>query len=133
LFDEFIYPHLCRLTELAHAHGKKFAYTMSTGVEILGPCLADAGVDVLYFIDPLMDAITLEMAAELFGDRMTVVGGISVISLNEEKDQIREKVKKAIEIFGPTNRFILHPVDSLFPDTPWEGVEAMIEAWKEFR
>ena len=55
LFDEFIYPHLCRLTELAHNHGKKFAYTMSTGVEILGPRLADAGVDVLYFIDPLMD------------------------------------------------------------------------------
>jgi uroporphyrinogen-III decarboxylase len=106
---------------------------MSTGVEILGPHLADAGVDVLYFIDPLMDSITLNKAAELFGNRMTVVGGISVISLNEEKEQIREKVKKAIEILGPTNRFILHPVDSLFPDTPWEGVEAMIEAWKEFR
>lgn len=133
LFDAYIYPHLCKLTELAHKHGKKFAYTMSTGVETLGPRLADAGVDVLYFIDPLMDSITLEKAAKLFGNRMTVAGGISCISLNEDKEQIRQRVKKAIDILGPTNRFILHPVDSLFPDTPWEGVETMIEAWKEFR
>ncbi len=133
LFDEFIYPHLCRLTKLAHNHGKKFAYVMSTGVEILGPRLADAGVDLLYFIDPLMDSITLEKTAELFGNRMTVAGGISVISLNEEKEQIRKNVKKAIEILGPTNRFILHPVDSLFPDTSWQGVETLIDAWKEFR
>ncbi len=133
LFDEFIYPHMCRLTELAHNHGKKFAYTMSTGVETLGPRLANAGVDLLYFIDPLMDSITLEKAALLFRNRMTVVGGISVISLNEEKEQIREKVKMAIEILGPTKRFILHPVDSLFPDTSWQGVEAMINAWKEYR
>ena len=133
LFDEFIFPHLCRLTELAHNNGKKFAYTMSTGVEVLGPRLADAGVDVLYFIDPLMDSISLEKAAKLFGNRMTVAGGISCISLNEDKEQIRQRVKNAIEILGPTNRFILHPVDSLFPDTPWEGVETMIDAWKEFR
>jgi uroporphyrinogen-III decarboxylase len=133
LFDEFIYPHLCHLTKLAHDHNKKFAYTMSTGVATLGPRLADAGVDLVYFIDPLMDSITLQKAAELFGNRMTVVGGISCLSLNESKETIRKKVKEAIDILGPTNRFILHPVDSLFPDTKWEGVEALIEAWKEFR
>lgn len=133
LFDIYVMPHLCRLTDLVHKNGKKFAYVMSTGIEMLGTRLIDAGVDVLYFIDPLMDSITLEKAAQLFGNRMTVVGGISVISLNEEKEQIRERVKKAIEILGPTNRFILHPVDSLFPDTSWQGVETLIDAWKEFR
>ena len=133
LFDEYIFPHICKLTKLAHDHGKKFAYTMSTGVDILGSRLADAGVDVLYFIDPLMDSITLEKAAKLFGKRMTVFGGISTLSLSENRELIHQKVKEAIKILGPTNRFILHPVDSLFPDTPWEGVEALIEAWKEFR
>ena len=32
---------------------------------------ADAGVDVLYFVDPVLDRISLEKAKELFGDRMT--------------------------------------------------------------
>jgi len=35
----------------SHGQGKKFAYVMTTGVEVLGPRLAEAGVDVLYFID----------------------------------------------------------------------------------
>ena len=81
LFERFLFPHIKELAACAHRYGKKFGYVMTTGVEILGPRLADAGVDVL----------------------------------------------------GPTNHFILHPVDALFPDTPWEGVEAMIDAWKQFR
>jgi hypothetical protein len=40
-------------------------------------------------------------------------------------------VGEALETLGPTGKFILHPVDALFPDTPWEGVERLIRAWKE--
>jgi len=40
-------------------------------------------------------------------------------------------VRHALEVLGPTGRFILHPLDALFPDTPWQAVLAMIEAWKE--
>jgi len=134
LFDMFVFPHLCKLASLAHKHGKKFGYVMTTGIEVLGPRLADAGVDVLYFVDPVMDEISLAKAAELFGNRMTLVGGISSVSLNtNNSEQIYRDVKDAIEILGSTNRFILHPVDSLFPDTPWRSIEALINAWKEYR
>jgi len=134
LFDQFVYPHLSELTSLVHRHGKKFAYVMTTGVQTLGPRLADAGVDLLHFVDPTQDNIALQKAGELFGDRMTVAGGISSLTLASGDDgKIRDEVKKAIDVLGPTNRFILHPVDSIFPDTPWEGVEQMIQAWKEYR
>jgi uroporphyrinogen-III decarboxylase len=134
LFDQFVFPHLCKLTELAHAHGKKFGYVMTTGIEVLGPHLADAGVDVLYFVDPVMDNISCEKARELFGNRITLVGGLSSVNLiSKDFRQIRKEVREAIEVLGSTDRFILHPVDSIFPDTPWESVETMIEAWKEFR
>ena len=106
---------------------------MTTGVETLGPLLADAGVDLLFFVDPVQDRIPLTKARELFGNRMTMVGGINSISLASDIEKIRHDVKEAIDILGPTNRFILHPVDAIFPDTPWKGVEAMIKAWKEFQ
>jgi uroporphyrinogen-III decarboxylase len=134
LFDQYVYPHLAELTALAHRHGKKFGYVMTTGVERLGPRLADAGVDVLYFVDPILDHISLQRAAELFGDRMTMVGGTNALSLaSGDPQRIRREVQQAMEILGPTNRFILHPMDAIFPDTPWEGVQQMIEAWKECR
>ena len=131
LFDRFVYPHLEELASLAHRHGKKFAYVMTTGVETLGPRLADAGVDVLYFVDPVQDRLSLERARELLGDRLTLVGGTKALTLSSgDPTLIHDEVCGAMETLGPTNRFILHPVDALFPDTPWEGVEQMIAAWK---
>ena len=133
-FDTFVYPHLSQLTALAHRYGKKFGYVMTTGVEILGPRLADAGVDLLFFVDPVQDRLSLQTARDLFGNRMTMVGGINSIGLkSDDPERIRLDVKEAIDTLGPTNRFILHPVDAIFPDTPWESINVMIEAWKEYR
>ena len=132
LFDRFVYPHLADLAGAAHRRGKKFAYVMTTGVEVLGPRLADAGVDVLYFVDPVQDRISLQAARDLLAGRMTLVGGTNALTLQSgDSGKIRDEVRSAIDTLGPTNRFILHPVDAVFPDTPWEGVEAMIEAWRQ--
>ncbi len=82
----------------------------------------------------MLDHLSLEKAKELFGDRMTMVGGTNSASLaSGDPKKIREEVKRAIDVLGPTNRFILHPIDAIFPDTPQEGVMQMIEAWKEYR
>ena len=132
LFDQYVFPHLSELTALAHRHGKKFGYVMTTGVEKLGPRLADAGVDCLYFVDPVQDGVALETVRDTLASRMTVVGGTNALSLHAgDPTRIRDEVKRAMDILAPTNRFILHPIDAIFPDTPWEGVEAMIEAWRE--
>ena len=134
LFDEFVYPHIKELAGIAHKNGKRFGYVMTTGIEILGPRLADAGVDVLYFVDPVQDKIPLEKARDLIGNNMTLVGGTNALSLSSRDPQrISDGVQRAIDILGPTKRFILHPVDALFPDTPWEGVELMIKAWEKYR
>lgn len=134
LFENFVFPHLSELTELTHRHGRKFAYVMTTGVEKLGPRLADAGVDLLYFVDPVQDRLSLEWARDHLADRMTLVGGTNALSLaSGDKERIRGEVRHAMETLGPTNRFILHPVDAIFPDTPWAGMETLIEAWEEFQ
>ena len=107
---------------------------MTTGVERLGPRLADAGVDVLYFIDPVQDKLPIDSARELLADRMTLVGGTNALSLAAgQESRLEGEVRLALEELGPTNRFILHPVDAVFPDTPWEGVERLIASWKQYR
>ncbi len=134
LFDQFVFPGLTQLVEVAHRHGKKYAYVMTTGVSVLGPRLADAGVDVLYFVDPVQDALSVETARDLLGDRLTLCGGTNALSLQSgDPQRIREEVRRACEVLGPTHRFILHPVDAIFPDTPWAGVEALLEAWQQYR
>ena len=131
IFNTFVFPHLKDLVDLAHRYGKKFGYVMTTGVEKLGPRLADAGVDVLHYIDPVQDRFPLEKASELLGSRMTLVGGTNALTLaSGDRNSIHEEVCRAIDILGPTQRFILQPVDALFPDTPWSGIEMLIETWQ---
>ncbi len=133
LFDEFVYPHLTEITGLAHKNGKKFGYVMTTGVEVLGKRLMDAGVDVLYFVDPVQDTISIEKARELFGGGMTLVGGTNSVTLaSKDSGKIKSEVRRAMDVLGPTGRFILHPVDAIFPDTPRESLKVMIETWKEY-
>lgn len=132
LFDRFLVPHIEALADMAHRHGRTFGYVMTTGVEILGPRLADAGVDALYFVDPVQDRLSLQRARELLGDRMTLVGGVSALSMqSDDPGRIKQEVDEAIRVLGPTGRFILAPVDAVFPDTPWEGVTRLIGAWRE--
>ena len=132
LFERFVYPYVERLAAAAHQRGTLFGYTMTTGVERLGPRLADAGVDVLYYVDPVQDALPLEKARDLLGDRMTLAGGTNALTLSSgDPQRIRAEIQRAVQLLGPTNRFVLQPTDALFPDTPWEGIEAMIEAWRE--
>jgi hypothetical protein len=133
LFDRFVFPHLQELAGLVHRQGRKLGYVMTTGVQKLGPRLAEAGVDLLYFVDPLQDAVSLDWARDALADRMTLVGGCNALTVGRgDPARIRQEVRTALDTLAGTNRFILHPVDALFPDTPWEGVEALIGAWKEW-
>lgn len=131
LFDRYVLPHLRQLAALVHGKGRRLGYVMTTGVQALGEKLAEAGVDLLYFVDPVQDGVPLEWAAERLPDRMALVGGANALTVGGgDSGRIRDEVFAALDALAATDRFILHPVDALFPDTPWEGVEAMVAAWE---
>lgn len=136
LFDAHVLPYLQQLAAMVHAHGKKLAYVMTTGIQTLGERLADAGVDVLYFVDPLDPVekdVSLEKVCALLGGRLTLVGGISSLTLASPRGGgVADAVRRAVEAFAGTKRFILHPVDGLFPDTPWQGVMELVQAWRRW-
>ena len=133
LLDKFLFPHISAMAKVAHQHHKLFGYVMTTGIDKLGKRLVDSGVDVLYFLDPNKDNITLERALEWLGDQTTLVGGVSSITLNAPVSEVKNNTAKAMDILGKTNRFILHPVNSIYPDTSWEGLNAMIEEWRKYQ
>ncbi len=133
LLDRYLFPHIAELAQLAHGYGKKFGYVMTTGIERLGRRLAEAGVDVLYFVDPVQDNFPVEKARELLDGRMTLVGGInSTTFASSGEDEIKNAVRRAMDALSGTGRFILHPVDALHPDTSRKGLDLAIAAWKEY-
>ncbi|MHC4444055.1 MAG: uroporphyrinogen decarboxylase family protein [Planctomycetota bacterium] len=132
LFEQHILPNLKQ--NVAHVHGAdvKFAYAMTTGVKPLLHYLVDANVDLYYWADPVQGDADLETIREKLGGKVAIAGGVNApitLGMGTPKE-IRQAVADAIEILGPSG-FILEPMDSLFPNTPWEAVKTMIDAWKE--
>jgi uroporphyrinogen-III decarboxylase len=134
LFRKFVLPSLRTLTRLVHQAGALMGYTMTRGAPSLADELADAGIDLLYYVDPMQDSSDLAEVKRKFSGRIALVGGVDspTILRDGSRERIREAVQNAVRKLGPSG-FILAPVDALFPDTPWSSVEAMIEAWKEVR
>jgi len=133
IFKEQFKPRIAELAAMAHERGKLFGYVMTTGVMTLGADLMDAGVDLLYYVDPIQDHVDLAEAARRFKGRMAVAGGIntSMTLTSGSHEEIGGAVRGALDAFGSDGGFILSPVDALFPDTPAENVETMINAWRE--
>jgi hypothetical protein len=132
LFERFLLSPLTSLVQMTHQAGARFGYTMTTGVLAMADHLLAAGVDVLYYVDPVQDKADLAAVKARFGGRMALAGGINsgVTLASGSAAEIRAAVRQALTTLGPAG-FILAPVDALFPDTPWSSVEAMIAAWKE--
>jgi uroporphyrinogen-III decarboxylase len=135
LFRRFVLPHLRDMATLAHQAGARFAYTMTMGVLPLAEQLVEAGVDLLYYVDPVQDKADLAEVKRAVGGKMAVAGGINsgVTLASGSTEEIRQAVYTAVRTLGCGGGFILAPVDALFPDTPWSSVEAMIEAWRDVR
>jgi hypothetical protein len=133
LFDRFVAPHLRAVSAAAHAAGKPFAYVMTTGVETLVGRLVECGVDVLYFVDPVQDRADMAAVRDAVAGAMTLVGGTNALSLAGDPSAIDGEVARALDALGPTRRFVLHPVDALFPDTPHAGLERLVRAWERYR
>ena len=134
IFKEHFKPRIAELAAMAHQRGKLFGYVMTTGVMTLGVELMDAGVDLLYYVDPIQDHVNLVEAGKCFNGKMAVAGGInsSVTLTSGSSKEVRAAVTEAMEAFAGKGGFILSPVDALFPDTPWANVETMIESWRQY-
>ena len=132
LFRKFVLPRLKELVEIVHQSGALFAYVMTTGLMAMLDELKEAKIDLLYFVDPVQDTINMREFKERVGGAFAVAGGVnSGVTLGSGKqDDIKNSVFSAIETFGKDEKFILSPVDALFPDTPEESFETMVNAWK---
>jgi uroporphyrinogen decarboxylase len=100
------------------------------------PDLIDAGYDI---INPVQTNVVDMDAAKLkkeFGKDITFWGGgantrhiLNRGTIQEVKDDVRRN----IEILLPGGGFIFNPIHNIMPDVPPQNIEAMFEAVDEYR
>ncbi len=93
------------------------------GIDILNPIQTSAG--------KLSDLGNLK---KRFGKDIVFCGAIDThrILPHGRPDQVRQEVKRVIELLGPGGGFLLAPVHTVMDDVPPENILAMVDACMEF-
>ncbi|KLU62438.1 uroporphyrinogen decarboxylase [Peptococcaceae bacterium CEB3] len=137
LYRKFVKP---RQKELYSFIKKKapgvyvFLHSCGSYYEII-PDLIDAGVDILnpvQFTTPKMDAAGLKKE---FGKDLTFWGGgvdTQYTLSRGTPEQVRDEVKRQIEVLAPGGGFVFNTVHNIQADVPAENIIAMLETVKEY-
>ena len=136
LFDQFILPHLTRLTNLGHQYGLKVMLHCCGGFRELIPSMIEAGLDGLHAIQPSCRGMDLIELKRDFGDRILFNGCIdsNYVLIQGNPDFVRQETMRTIDIMRRGGGFIAGAShDYLLEETPVENVHAMFETIKSFR
>ena len=136
IFKEFFKPRYKKMYEYVHNNSncKIFLHCCGSIMEII-PHLIDAGLDILNPVQTdavNMDAFTLKKE---FGRDLTFWGGgvdtRHILPFGTPKE-VKEDVKRRIDIFSKNGGFVFAPIHNIQSDVPAENVIAMLEAAYEF-
>ena len=104
------------------------AYHTDGHFEPVIPDLIDIGVTAFSTVQPeCMDVFKVK---KTWGKDVLLMGtiGVQTTMRFDTVDQIKETVKKHIDILGQDGGFFLSPANSMEPDVPWENIVAFFEA-----
>jgi hypothetical protein len=131
-FCQFIKPILESEARLAHEHGAKFGYIMTSNCMPILEDIREAGVDAIIGVDP--GAWDLEEAVQKLGGRVCLWGGVNghlTVELGTA-EAVRAEVRRALEVLSLEGGFILSPVDNVreYTATSKANVAALIDEWR---
>lgn len=130
VFKRLVKPYLSIIADKLHARNKKFLLHVCGSVRLLLPEIIDSGVDMLEPIQWRATGMELDELKREFGKDLCFYGSIDILeTLNKGSVQdVRDEVKKNIELLGKDGGFILGPGHTYIQiDAPLENIIAMYE------
>ncbi len=132
-FQQFLAPIIKAEADLAHQHGARFGYLITANSMPLLDQIAECGVDVLIGVDPM--AYDLALTKKILDGRVSLWGGVNG-HLTVERggpEEVRQEVRRAMQVLAPNGGFILSPVDNVRELTSQarENVLALIDEWQK--
>lgn len=100
------------------------------------PDLIEAGYDILNPVQTSCRNMEAERLKKEFGADVTFWGGgadTRHILNRGTVQEVKDDVKRRLEIFSPGGGYVFNPIHNILPDVPPQNISAMFEAMEEFR
>jgi uroporphyrinogen decarboxylase len=129
LFRKYFLPFYKKLIEQNKKHGLVFGWHVCGSVHEVLPMMIDAGIDVFDVVQTSARDMEIENIHRLYGGNVCLHGGLDVQKLLVEKteEQVRDEVRKIMDLWGNRGGVILAPTHETLPDTPIRNILAIYE------
>lgn len=130
-FREFAFPALKKLAEDIRNQGLKvIAHNCGQADHLLDLWTNEVGIDIYYGFSYLTNKNLLK---EIMGGKVLLIGGIDTVKLHGGKpEDVREDVRKTLEVFKNCPGYIIMDGHNVAPGTPVENLNAITDAAEEF-
>ena len=136
VYRKLFKPRHKMLCDYVRKHSKMYTFLHSCGsLYKLIPDLIEAGYDILNPVQTSCKDMEPEKIKKEFGKDITIwgAGADTRFVLNRATPlEVKEHVKRRIEIFAPGGGFVFNTIHNIMPDVPPENIIAMFEAIGEY-
>ena len=94
----------------------------------------EVGIDVYHPVQPGAKNMEPERIKKEFGNDITLCTGIDIQRTLPfcTPREVKDEVKRMIDVYAPGGGFIIAPTHNIEPDTPTENIIAAFEAAQEY-
>jgi uroporphyrinogen decarboxylase len=133
-YRKYYLPLARRLFEIAHVHGLKAMFHSCGAVRPILGDLVDAGLDIFEVVQVTAKGMHARELKREFGRDLAFYGGVDVQLLmpNGTPSQIREEVRRLVEILGKDGGYVCTTCHFLMDDVPVENVLAMYQEARSY-
>jgi uroporphyrinogen decarboxylase len=128
--------HHAALCGFVHENSRMHTFLHSCGsIHALLPDLIEAGFEIVNPVQTACRDMEPERLKKDFGDAVTFWGGgcdTRAVLNHGTPEQVRDDVRRRIEILSPGGGFVFNTIHNILPDVPPENIAAMFEAVSEY-
>jgi len=132
IYSQLFKPSHSRLCEYVHKNTTAHTFLHSCGsIYQLMPDLIEAGFEIFNPVQTNAYQMEPERLKKEFGKDITFWGGgvdTRAVLNHGTPEDVRDQVKRRVDIFGPGGGFVFNTVHNILPDVPPENIVAMYEA-----
>jgi len=130
---EFVLPGHRRMAALSHAAGRPYLlHACGNIAAIMEDLIADVGIDGKHSFEDTIEQVTDAKAT--YGQRIALLGGIDMDFLcRATPEQVRERVRRTLEICLPGGGYCLGSGNSVANYVPIENYLAMVDEGRRYR
>lgn len=136
-YRQLFKPRQIIMTDYVKKHSQMHTFLHSCGsIYKIMPDLIEAGFEIINPVQITSRDMEPERLKKEFGKDVTFWGGgcdTRHVLNRGTPDQVKDHVRKNIEILSPGGGFVFNTVHNILPDVPPQNIVAMFEAVDEYR